>query len=178
MKLKTGDVIFTRMPLVWYKPIRFVSWAIRKVLKTWFNHIAIYIELYGKPYVAESTIGGVRIIPFDKWAKDSEIEVKTPTFIEPPFEIGHNIMAYQGFTGYDYTSLIWYQIILQATGKWKGQKGAKAQKKLYCSEYAALIYSNHFPGWWKVTPKDLYLSDKFKKVWRGPAIHLVNHKTK
>lgn len=174
MRLKTGDVIFTRMPLVWYKPIRFVSWAIRKVLKTWFNHVAIYVELYGKPFVAESTKGGVRIIPFDKWSKDSIIEIKTPKFFEPQNEVGQKIMAYQGFTGYDYISLVWFQVILQATGKWKGEKGPKAQKKLYCSEYAALIYHQQFPEWWKTTPKDLYNSDKFKKVWKGAAKDLQN----
>lgn len=154
--LKTGDIIYTRMPFVWYKPLRYVSWAIRKVLKTWYNHIAIVVFVWGKPYVAESTSGGVKITPLDKWVRDYQLIIKRPKTILSESRIAQRIMRYQGFTGYDYISLVWYQVLLQITGKWHGKKRDAADDKLYCSEYVALVYKEDWIEWWKVTPRDLF----------------------
>jgi len=154
--LKTGDIVYTRMPFVWYKPLRYVSWAIRKVLKTWYNHIAIVVFIWGKPYVAESTSGGVKITPLLEWIRDYKLIIKRPKSLLSEKKIASRIMEYQGFTGYDYISLVWYQLILQITGKWHGKERDAADDKLYCSEYAALVYKEQFPEWWKTTPKDLF----------------------
>jgi hypothetical protein len=171
--LKTGDIIYTHIPFVWYKPLRYISLAIRKILNTWYNHIAIIVVIWGKVYVAESTKGGVKITPINKWIKDYKVIINRPTIILNEKEIGYRIMKYQGFTGYDYTSLIWYQLILQIFGKWKGKEKNKAAKKLYCSEYVALIYKEHFPKWWLITPKDLYNDLPQTQIYRGNKKELL-----
>lgn len=163
-KLKTGDVIFTRMPFVWYKPVRYISWCIRLILGTWYNHVAIYVEIWDADHVAESSAGGVQNRPLKKWARDYEVEVKRCEYVGGKKEIARNIMRYQGYTGYDYISLLFFQLIYQTLGIWIGKTKDKAIKKLYCSEYVALIFKDLFPNWWVVTPKDLYKSSHFLTV--------------
>lgn len=168
--LKTGDIVSVRMPLVWYKPVRYVSWGIRKVLKFYYNHTAIVINVWDKPYIAESTKGGVRIISFDKWSKDYIISIKRQNAKINYRLVADRIMEYQGFTGYDYWALLVDHIILQTTGLWDGKKGEDASIKLYCSEYVSLCFKEDFPKWYKTTPKDIYeRDDLFKEIYQGKA---------
>jgi hypothetical protein len=132
------------------------------VLGTWFNHIGIYVEIFGAPFIAESTLGGVQLTPIKEWARDYEVEVKRNPRINIAFP--NRLMKYQGHTPYDTWSLVWDQLILQATGKWVGKKKDKAKDKLYCSEYYALCDVETFPEWWKITPEDIYNKEGFVSV--------------
>ena len=170
MRLKTGDIVFVKMPFVWFKPLRYVSLIIRKVLKTWFNHIAIIVIIENAVFVAESTAGGVKITPFKQWSKDSFIEIQRNDRLTQ--NALSRIMKYQGFTGYDYKSLVWYQIILQFFGKWEGKKREAAAERLYCSEYYALVDKESFPQWWRTTPKDIYKKE-FLSLYVGKAKKLI-----
>jgi len=161
-KLRTGDVFFVKIPFKLSKPLTMVSWAIRKVLGTWYNHIGIYVELFGSPFVAESTLGGVKVTPYKEWAKDYEIAVKRNPRLTRAFP--KRLMKYQGHTPYDTWSLVWNQLILQITGKWVGKKKDEAKEKLYCSEYYALCDVETFPEWWKITPEDIYNKEGFVEV--------------
>lgn len=162
MKLRTGDVIFVKIPLTWNKPLTLVSWAIRKVLGTWFNHIGVYVELFGEPFVAESTLGGVKVTPYKEWAKNYVIEIKRNPKLSRFF--AYRLMKYQGHTPYDTWALVWHQLILQVFGKWTGKKKDEAKDKLYCSEYYALCDVETFPEWWKITPEDIYNKEGFKQI--------------
>lgn len=148
---KEGDVILTKIPFVWNKPIRYVSWAIRVVLNSWFNHIAIYTYYRGEPCIIEATSGGVRMISLDNFIKDFKIEVRRNQDLK--HGCTKKLVKYIGSTGYDYSSLVIYQLIYQITGKWLGRKGVKASNKFYCSELYA--YMCDYNDWWKTTPKDI-----------------------
>lgn len=173
-KLQTGDVIFVYMPFVWYKPVRYISWCIRKVLGTWYNHVALYVEIWEADHIAESSAGGVQNRPLSKWARDYEVEVKRPTTPYLKKTLAKRLMRYQGYTGYDYISLLFFQLVYQITKIWIGKTKGKALKKLYCSEYAALVYEEIFPEWWLTTPRDIYTSSEFETVIkRTKATNLI-----
>jgi uncharacterized protein YycO len=170
--LKNGDVFFVRIPLRLSRPLTLVSWCIRKVLGTWYNHIGVYVELFDSPFVAESTLGGVKVTPYKEWAKDYEIAVKRNPKLSRQFT--KRLMRYQGHTPYDTWSLVWDQLILQLTGKWVGKKKEAAKDKLYCSEYYALCDVENFPEWWKTTPEDIYNKEGFDTiVERSEAKRLI-----
>ena len=170
--LKTGDVILSKNPFYWYKPMSYVGAIIRLILGFNYNHVAIYISIYGADFVAEASTKGVNIMPLKEWVKDKEIEIhRNPNLTG---FTGRRVMQYQGYTGYDYLSLVWYQLRYQITGKWKGEKGENAKGKLYCSEYYALVDKESFPNWWSVTPKDIY-EKGFNLIYKGEAKDLKSN---
>jgi len=161
--MRTGDILNVHNPFVWYNPIRWVGWGIQKVTRSFYNHTAIVLLIWGSVYVAEAKAKGITITPFGQWKQDKVFEVKRPSFDIDEKKIAVRIMSKQGFTGYDFGTLFFYQLIFQVTGHWLGTSNKeKAQKRLVCSEYIAWIYD--LPEFWKATPKSISESNNFTTI--------------
>lgn len=73
----------------------------------------------------------------------------------------------QGGKPYEYINFLRHTIDI-FFGKWKGPKGEKAEKRVYCIEYAAMGINEVFPGSikkpWRINPVEfkLYCDKHFK----------------
>ena len=67
----------------------------------------------------------------------------------------YNFCLSQSETPYEYINFLRHTIDI-FFGKWKGPKGKKAEKRVYCIEYAAMGINKVFPGSikkpWKINP--------------------------
>lgn len=175
---RTGHLISTYSPFVWYKPHRWLSAGIRAFTGSKWGHSAALIDLWGEWYVIEMD-PSPRITPFEKWKQtDKVMQVSEFKFLYNDKLWASLALGKQdGGTKYDYFSLFIYQPIYILTGQWIGRKSNKADTRLYCSEYIALIwnkmFANAFPEWWTTTPRDLVDSNYFKVLYEGKAKDLT-----
>ena len=156
--LKTGDIIISRTGFKWYSPISYLSAAIRFFAKTKYNHAALVLFNWGKPFANEAIGRGVIAHPFGTRLKGKQIMVLRPIFIKSEKEIATKANSNIGLSKYDVIGLIWQAIYL-TTGKWYGKRGKESIKRQYCFEYVAWVYN--LPNYWRVTPKEFINSDKF-----------------
>jgi hypothetical protein len=176
--IKTGQIISVHTPFVAYKPHRYLSSAIRLFTNSFWSHTGIFIWVYGTLCVAEAD-PKVKITPFREWCKDKIIKVSQCRLPIPISEnrIANIILSKQGFTNYDFSSLLFFQPIYQLTGIWLGRTyKKKADTKLYCSEYVAWCYNQYngmFIDYYKISPSDLAKDTRFKDIYVGPAKNLL-----
>lgn len=143
--LKTGDVLHCAGK-------RLISKMIRWATKSEFNHTALYIEIWGQPYIIDAQENGVNVKPFDQWQKEYGYDY---IVTRPPFEVDEKrtavkAMSKVGLTAYDFEGLIIKQPIELLTGKWKKKKDE--QHKMYCSEFVAWVY--YVNDSYKTSPAD------------------------
>jgi len=164
---KTGDIILFHTPVKWYSPMSWLAGLIRVFTKCRYNHVGVVILNWGVPFLNEATATGVTTMPLKDRFGDSPIRIlrynnpiKEDTFaIKANDKVGH--------TGYDFSGLLWFQLIYQLTGHWLGHTGAAAEGKMYCGEYAAWMFPKAFPEPWKTAPSVIYNSTKFKVKFEG-----------
>lgn len=167
-KLKTGDIILYRGR----------TWLARQILK-WldmarrglhlrkrqlFNHVSVVVDIWGHPHVVEAIAKGVVMRPVEQSIKSSFVKVKR--FKEPLTIKEKNkfskaaIEIATSHTGYNYFNFLWH-ILRIKFGKWFGLKGPKSQRRLYCSELAAVVMDKvrgTFKGHtWDKSPLDIDL---------------------
>lgn len=176
--IKTGQIVSVHTPFVPNKPHRYLSAAIRLFTNSYWSHTGILIWVYGTLCVAEAD-PKVKLTPFKEWAKDKIIKIseyRVPISIVEK-RMGHIILSKQGFTNYDFLSLLFFQPIYQITGVWLGRTYNKnADTKLYCSEYVAWVYNQYcgmFTDFYKLSPSDLAKDLRFKDIFLGPAKNLI-----
>ena len=125
--LKTGDILHCSSK-------RLISKLIKKATKSNFSHTALFIEIWGQPYVIDAQKDGINVRPWDAWMEkynyDLVIHRSTDLVNEKTF--AQRALTKVGHTGYDFEGLLLRQPIELITGKWleKGDKNVK----MYCSE--------------------------------------------
>lgn len=169
---KTGMLISVHLPFVWYKPWRYLSFAIRFFTKSKWGHSAGLISIWGE-WCAIEMNPTPQIPTWDKWCKDKVIRVSRYKgyYDEKRWAITMMSKQNDSETKYDYFSLFIWQLIYQLTGYWLGRT-KNADKKLYCSEYQAWGYhqvTGLFSNFYKTAPSVLAENKNFETIYEGPA---------
>lgn len=156
--LKTGDVLHCSGK-------KLISRLIKKATKSNYSHSAIFIEIWGQPYVIDAQKDGVNVRPWNDWLEmyDYNITVHRLTKLLNPTRFAQRAMTRVGHTAYDFEGLLIRQPIELLTNRWI-EKG-DTEKKMYCSEYVAWVYGVEKA--YKFSPQDLYewcINNFFKEV--------------
>ena len=162
MDYKTGDIVLFKTKFKWYNPITYVSVAIRAITGYDYNHVGVVVSNWDKLFLNEAIEKGVISIPLEKRLKGQEILVlrDSSPIDEKKFAVEAN--SFLGNTGYDFSSLLVFQLIYQITNKWIGRKEENATKRMYCSEYVAYLYK--MKDWWAVAPDAIGNDKRFVKI--------------
>lgn len=166
--LQTGDVVLFHTKFKWNSPMSWLAAIIRKFIKFPYNHVGIIVNNWDKPFLNESNDKGVNsTVALDR-LKDRKIKILRPKDIINEREIAIKANSRLGITKYDVLGLIFYQLIYKLTGKWvASSRTNNTERLMYCSEYAAWVYSTEFTEWYKVDPKDLGNSDFFETIYEN-----------
>ena len=146
-ELKTGDVLHCRGKSLLSKIIR---WA----TKSEINHTALFIWIWGEPYIIDAQDNGVNVKHFKEWTKEYEynyIIQRRPKQIAEK-KLATKALSKVGTTAYDFEGLIIKQPIELITGKWNKKSFNHEQDKMYCSEYVAWVYGVEES--YRTSPKD------------------------
>jgi uncharacterized protein YycO len=146
--LKTGDVLHC-------SGNRLLSKIIKAFTRSKFSHTALFIEIWGQPYIIDAQADGVNVRPFDEWQKKYDYDIVAHRFSgELDREaLSKRAMTKVGHTGYDIEGLVIRQPHKIFTGKWK-EKGDTTER-MYCSEFVAWVYGVERA--YRMSPEDLYL---------------------
>lgn len=166
--LKTGDVILTH-------GTSFLARAIRYFTRSEFNHAILVVEIWGDKFLLEAQKEGLVINTIPESLTNKQFKIlRAKTYadglpVEKAKELAMFVMPMVGKHRYDFGSLLVAQPIKQIFNVWVGRRNAKASKRLYCSEFIALVYNRmfkFFPYWYETTPKDLNESTVyFTEIW-------------
>lgn len=141
-------ILLVHTPFNWKRPLTIISWLIRKVTTSHWNHCALLVELHGQPFIIESDIKGVVMMPFKNWVRQQQIAVFNT------LESSHrmtNALKKVGVSGYSFADLFWFMPIYLLTGQFYGRKVDGYSNKPTCYEFAAWVHD--FPDWYKIEPK-------------------------
>lgn len=146
--LKTGDILHCSGK-------RLLSRLIKKFTRSKFSHSALFIEIWGQPYIIDAQADGVNVRPFKEWNDkyDYDIVAHRSSGELDREAISKRAMTKVGHTGYDIEGLLVRQPHKIITGKWK-EKGDTTER-MYCSEYVAWVYGVEKS--YRMSPEDLYL---------------------
>ena len=173
-QLQAGDVLCTYTPFQVKRPTTYLAPLIRFFTKYKYTHTAFVIECWGSIFICEAYTSGIIIRPIQAFPDGMTVTVLRPKFEIDKKEVSKKALSKVSTTKYDLLSLVLFQVIYQITGKWYGQKKArKAEKKFYCSEYVAWLYSNVFENWYMITPEAIHKSEKFDHVFIGQDHDLI-----
>lgn len=152
---KTGDIVFFRTKLCWYKPATWLAYIIRKVAKIDYNHVGVLVRVWDEPFIIEALGRGILASPLEKRISGDERDVKIQ---RPVRDINESDYAKKAVsflsTKYDVIGLIFHQLIWNLFSIWIGAKKAEAKKRMYCYEFAALMNEEDYTTWYKVIPKE------------------------
>jgi hypothetical protein len=159
--LQTGDILHCKGKTLLSKAIR---WA----TKSKINHTALFISIWGEPYIIDAQDNGVNLKPFDEWVQKYgyEFVVHRSSKKLDEKKIAVKAMSKIGLTAYDFEGLIVKQPIELVTGKWKKKKGDKENDKMYCSEFVAWVYGLNDS--YRTSPEDLLeycKAEGFKEIY-------------
>lgn len=175
MKLQSGDVICCSTPFALRKPISWLSSAIRAVTKSNWSHCAIVVSVWDKTFVAEALATGIILRPLDEWPRDCKVDILRSVHPLNEKDFCTRALSKVGHTGYDYGSLLWFQLIYQLTGHWMGHTSASrsTDKKLYCSEFVGWLFPTVFKEWWLMSPSAVQSNHTdFTHVFTGDSREL------
>lgn len=147
LKLKTGDVLHCAGHGL-------LSTLIMRFTKSSWSHTAIFIEIWGQPYIIEAQNNGVNVKPFEEWVKKYGYyyEVSRSPFEFDAKKFSIYAMSKVGTTGYDFLSLIVRQPWRIVSGSYKVRKDE--YEKMYCSEYA--MWSHGIEKAYRMSPQDVW----------------------
>lgn len=173
-KLEVGDIILVSGTSFLPKGIQFFMNIYRKKKglpkRKLYNHVAVVVDLWGNKAIGEAQAKGIQIIgDADKYVNGQDCLVltwKKPLTVKEKNKFSMEAISKALIpTRYDVLNFF-YQMRYVLTGKWKGPKGEKSEKRLYCSEYAAVLMDdlrNCFKGeTWDKNPLDIELSKCLK----------------
>lgn len=150
--------------------------VIRLVTKCYYNHVAIVY----RGYVFEANSKGFEpSYSVEEYIKRIGVDIEV-ALLEPkvlPLGAKERLKEIIG-KGYDFWSLLWFQVILAVTGKWLGHTQKFAKEKVYCSE--AIAYILDLFQWWIYTPKMLLDLDgkQLTLVYTSNITHKLNWEKK
>jgi hypothetical protein len=158
-KLKTGDILHCT-------GTRLISRLIMKSTRSEVSHTAIFIEIWGQPYIVDSQKDGTNARPYDEWVKKYNYEY---TVHRNPNLTDHHAFSIRAFsrvgvTAYDFESLFIRYPWKLLTGKWR-MRGEREEKRMFCSEYVAWVHGiSHY---YRLSPKEVKehcISNNWKEV--------------
>jgi uncharacterized protein YycO len=155
---KTGDILHCTGK-------RLLSKLIRKFTKSQFSHTALFIEIWGQPYIIDAQKDGVNVRPWNEWVKEYNYKIvahRSQDTIDS-HALSKRALTKVGHTAYDIESLLFRQPLKLLTGKWDIKKDE--DNKMYCSEYVAWVYGVEKS--YRMSPEDVYqwcLINNFKEV--------------
>jgi len=180
-KPQVGDLFLVKGKNFIAKAIQFWMKIYRKLRNkevydtTILNHAGTVINLWGTLVVAEAVATGIEArVPVDIYLQKKKVIVRRFKRQLTPKEKKLTSQTAIGFMTiphrYDFLTFI-FSMYMIVTGKWIGPKGKKSQKRLYCSEFSALlmdIVRNTFHGkTWDKNPEDLLQETSMKTVYKN-----------
>jgi hypothetical protein len=138
-----------------------------------FHHAGTILNVWGKLCVGESAGRGYQVkFVADAYTQhewEEHIVVMTP--VKPytkeeqdAISMYASNLSYK-ITRYEYINFVWW-IAKIITGDWFGKTGTKAEKRMYCSESAAMCANHVRPGTfteaWETSPLDVYLNNNYR----------------
>lgn len=166
---KTGDIILFHTPIKWYNPLTWVTPIIRFLTKNYYNHVGVVVSNWEVPFINEAIETGVITIPLKDRLNGKDIKVlrHESGLIKSEKEFAVKANGKLGHTGYDFSGLLFYQLIFQLTGCWLGHTGKHAEDRMYCGEYVAWNYEHIFEKYWLTAPSDIDNSREFSTMFKG-----------
>ena len=168
-QVEVGDIILVAGTGFLPKGIQFFMNIYRKrkglPKRKLYNHAAAVVDLWGTQWIAEASAKGVRVFQYpNDYVRRQDCKVLG--WVEPLDDsekeaLSKTAIAYALHpTRYDVMNF-WYQARYILTGKWKGPIGEKAKKRVYCSEFIAILIdelSDIYEGkTWDKNPLDIEL---------------------
>lgn len=146
-EIKAGDIILyhgrswlSRQILKWMNIYRKRKGLRERPL---YNHVSVVVSIWGELYTVEAVARGVVMQPVEKSVAKVKF-VKPKTWVNP-LDRGEvrrfsklGVQLATANIEYDVFNFLW-QMLKILTGRWFGPTGAKARKRLYCSELAAVM---------------------------------------
>jgi len=122
--------------------------------KSKWSHTAIFIEIWGQPYVIEAQRNGVNVKSYYEWLKKYGyyFEISRSPYLSDHKLFSINAMSVVGVTGYDFVSLLVRYPWKIITGAWRKKK--VESDKFYCSEYA--MWTHDVELSYRMSPQDVY----------------------
>ncbi len=162
--LKTGDIILSYVSTSW-NPSTWVSGLIRKISNQKWSHISIVVSCWDTLFFVEALPGGVKMTPISQHPKNLNVMIRRSKNVFIERELACISMSKIGYTKYDMSSVMWFQLLKQITGKWYGHTNASnlTDKTMYCSELVGWIYK--LDDWWKLTPGDFANDNRFETIF-------------
>jgi hypothetical protein len=148
-ELKTGQIILVHNGFELKYPLSLLYWAVRKITSSFWNHCVIIWKVGNHTLIVEGLETGIIVTHYDIWIRRRNREIEV---VGEPTD-SDTLIRSLGL-GYDFSNFFIhtpYRIL--TGGKWIGKSSETANRKLLCSELAALIQ-----GWehsYKTTPKDI-----------------------
>ena len=157
-QLKIGDVLHC-------KGTGILSKMIGLFTHSKITHTALYIEVWGQPFIIDSQKDGTNLRPLIEWTKTFQYRY---IITRPCFDVNqHNLciraLSKSGNTRYDFKSLLIRQPIRIITGIFKTKKNE--EENMVCSEFVAWCYK--IPNSNKITPAELFeycKANSFKEI--------------
>jgi len=140
-------ILLVHTPFNWKRPLTLISYLIRKVTGSYWNHCAVLIEIEGVLFIVESDIKGVTMLPYKNWVKEQEIAVY---YVSDALNKRGKLLEKVGNVGYSFKDLFWFMPIYLLTGQFYGQKVDGYSNKPTCYEFAAWWLG--IQDWYKMTP--------------------------
>lgn len=178
LTLRTGDIILFYKPFKWYKIRTYLSWIIRKIAMTKYNHAGVVVNNWYIPFLNEAQGVGLITESCHTRLVGCHIKIMRRLDIDSISEASLAVKANGiiGNTKYDFMGLVhqlvlntWYKI----SGKkiWIGKKGDDASRRMYCYEYAAWVHNDLYPEWWKIDLPAMRYDSRFKVIFKGKIIN-------
>jgi hypothetical protein len=146
-------IILVHTPFNWKRPLTLISWAIRKVTKTYWNHCGFITKEIDGLHVFESDIKGVVNTKLKKWVKEQEICIIEITDEEnlPKYDTRRWDFIKTKYR-YSFEDLFWFMPVYLITNKWYGRTVDEVKNKPTCYEYCARVLG--MENWFKMTPEE------------------------
>jgi hypothetical protein len=137
-----------------------------------YSHNARIVDIWGELYVCEANAKGIQTQPLSvaytekEWENRINVLVPEIPYNEEELRLINKLSVNYSLvvTRYDYFNFI-FHLIQIITGWWIGPTGAKAEKKLYCSEFVAhvenLVRPDTFRNDSSVNPIDVAINSNF-----------------
>lgn len=163
--MNTGDVILYRTNFCWYKPMTWLSAAIRLFTGVKYNHVAVIVSNWERLFINEANQKGVITNPIEAKLERNGNEY---IVLKPIFNINEREFAIRANgkigTKYDYFNLIFQQVHYRIFKWWLGKDIAHEGKRMVCSEYVAYCFepfADGFEDWYKWSAKEFLESKNF-----------------
>lgn len=140
-KVKTGDIFLQNTELIWFRPLTWFSWMIRKATRSVYNHTSEALWINWELYMIESLWSGITLRKRYTWV-NTKIAKKVSHIRMHWFEAKFDIEEYthkallQMDKKYDFAGIPKLFIMI-VFGYWKNISEEKSEECLRCSEFTA-----------------------------------------